>query len=195
MENLNNFYKEKGITQFEGYSQQVPGQCETLKRLVNQENIVNVMEIGFNGGHSAEIFLSSNKNVKLVSFDIGYHSYVKLGKEFIDNKYPNRHELILGDSLKTVPEYNNMKFDLIFIDGDHSYNGAKGDLLNCKRLSHKDTIVIMDDTMTRTDWIHGYNIGPNQAWNEAKEWRIIKEVGSENYCPGRGQSWGIFYTG
>tara|TARA_A100001015_G_scaffold294076_1_gene371435 strand:- start:10385 stop:10522 length:138 start_codon:yes stop_codon:yes gene_type:complete len=32
------------------------------------------MEIGFNEGHSAETFLSTNKNIKLVSFDIEEHN-------------------------------------------------------------------------------------------------------------------------
>ena len=63
------------------------------------------MEIGFNAGHSAELFLSNNKNINVLSFDIGGHQYVKYGKEFIDNKYPNRHALILGDSVQTVPSF------------------------------------------------------------------------------------------
>ena len=105
MINLVDFYKEKNITKFEGYSQQVKGQVEFLRNIVNDESINNVMEIGFNAGHSAELFLSSNKNINLVSFDIGKHKYVNLGKEFIDKTYPNRHTLIIGDSLSTVSEY------------------------------------------------------------------------------------------
>lgn len=180
----------------EGYSQQVVGQSNFLKNITNNKNIKNVMEIGFNGGHSAELFLSSNKNINLVSFDIGEHEYVKLGKQFIDKTYPGRHKLIIGDSLKTVPEYSktvNKKFDLIFIDGGHDYNTAKSDLINCKNLSHDKTIVIMDDTIYNNDkWIMDWNKGPIQAWNEAKDSNMIRELGNENYAPGRGQSWGNY---
>lgn len=199
-QSLDNYYKT--INKFsagfkgEGYSQQIIEQSDFLKNITNNKDIKNVMEIGFNGGHSAEIFLSSNKNINMVSFDIGEHDYVKLGKHFIDKTYPGRHQLIIGDSLKTVPEYYktvNKKFDLIFIDGGHDYHTAKYDLINCKNLSHDKTIVIMDDTIYNKDeWIMDWNTGPIQAWNEAKESGMIRELGYENYAPGRGQSWGIY---
>ena len=195
MTNLVDFYKSKNITNFEGYSQQIREQNDFLKVIVKNQLIKNVMEIGFNAGHSAELFLSSNKNINLVSFDIGCHHYVKLGKEFIDETYPHRHTLIIGDSLNTVPEYfkkENKKFDLIFIDGGHDYPIAKSDLINCKKLAHDKTIVVFDDTMNNNSWIHHWNIGPNRAWNEAKEWDIINEIGSLDISPGRGHSWGFY---
>lgn len=153
------------------------------------------MEIGFHGGHSAETFLSTNKNIKLVSFDIGQHNCVNLGKSFIDKKYPGRHTLILGDSLSTIPTYsssNNIYFDVILIDGGHFYNIAKGDLLNCKKLAHKNTTVLMDDTVNNPKWLHKHNEGPNKAWNEVKQNNIVHELGSEDYCDGRGMSWGKY---
>ena len=195
MTSLSDFYKEKNIKVNEGYSQQVKGQVDFLKNIVNDKSINNVMEIGFNAGHSAELFLSSNKNINLVSFDIGDHNYVKLGKQFIDKTYPDRHTLIIGNSLDTVPEYfkkENKKFDLIFIDGGHKYDVAKGDLLNCKNLAHDKTIVILDDTMNNNNWIKPFNIGPNIVWKEAKDCNIINEIGSIDFSPGRGQSWGYY---
>lgn len=197
MSDLNNLYETLNIDIFEGHCQQVHEQTKVLKNIVNNNSINNVMEIGFNAGHSSELFLSSNKNINVVSFDLGYHYYVKTGKEFIDKTYPGRHELIKGDSLITVPEYSkkvNKKFDIIFIDGGHTYEVVKGDLLNCKKLAHDKTIVIMDDTVNSDDnqWIFDYNKGPNKVWKEAKDWNIVKEIGSEDYLPGRGQSWGYY---
>ena len=46
-----------------------------------------------------------DKNINLISFDIGWYNYTNLGKQFIDEKYPSRHKLIIGDSLKTVPKF------------------------------------------------------------------------------------------
>lgn len=196
MSNLKDFLNKQNTVISEGYSQEVKGQSDFLKNIVNDESIKSVMEIGFNAGHSAELFLSSNTNIDLLSFDIGHHSYMKLGKEFIDNVYPNRHKLIIGNSLNTVPEYckNNedKKFDLIFIDGGHDYKVAKGDLLNCKKLAHDKTLIIMDDTMNKNTWVCGHNIGPNRTWKEAKESNVIKEIGSVDFERGRGHSWGYY---
>jgi len=196
MNTLAKFYNEKKIFNFdEGFSQQVEEQTSFLKNIVINPSIKYVMEIGFNGGHSSELFLSSNQNIEVVSFDIGEHSYVKLGKEFIDKTYPNRHQLIIGNSLETVPYYSNnvnKKFDVIFIDGGHIYDVAKGDIINCKKLAHDKSIVIMDDTIINDNWLRHWNLGPNRAWKEAKEWNIIKELGSVDYSPGRGQSWGYY---
>ena len=195
MTNLVDFYKKKNIKNFEGYSQEVKGQANFLRKIVNHKSINNVMEIGFNAGHSAELFLSSNKNINLVSFDIGHHKYVNLGKEFIDKTYPNRHTLIIGNSLSTVPEYfkkENKKFDLIFIDGGHDYHVAKGDIFNCKNLAHDKTIVVLDDTINNKDWNCDYNNGPNRAWKEAKDSNMIKEIDSVDFQRGRGHSWGFY---
>ena len=195
MSNLVNFYKKENVNIIEGYSQQVKGQVDFLRNIVNDESINNLMEIGFNAGHSAELFLSSNKNINLVSFDIGHHKYVKLGKQFIDKTYPNRHTLIIGNSLDTIPEYfkkENKKFDLIFIDGGHDYHTAKGDLLNCKNLAHNKTIVIMDDTINNKDLMQNWNIGPNRAWKEAKDLNIINEIGSIDFEKGRGLTYGYY---
>ena len=195
MTNLKEFYEEKNIRILEGYSQQVPEQVKFLKDVVNVPGVKNVMEIGFNAGHSAELFLSSNENIKLTSFDIGHHQYVKMGKQFIDKKFPNRHELIIGNSLTMIPKYireNSTNFDLIFIDGGHHYNIAIKDLLNCKQLAHKKTIVIMDDTINDKELIKFWNDGPNKAWQECKDSKYVNELGTQDYLIGRGQSWGTY---
>jgi len=174
-------------------------QATRLIELCNKYNCKNVMEIGFNAGHSADLFLGINKNIKLTSFDIGVHKYVDYGKKFIDNKYPDRHSLILGDSKKTIPDFckhnTNIKFDLIFIDGDHSEVGAISDLLNCKKLSHNETIIVMDDTRNEQP-MASWNINVNKAWQKCISAGIVHEIESEDYnqegyCA-RGQSWGRY---
>lgn len=196
MENLTDFYKERGITCFEGHSQQNLKETEFLKSITSKEDVKNVMEIGFNAGHSAETFLLSNKHVNLVSFDVGIHAYVQLGKEFIDSNYPSRHKLIIGNSLVAVPKYASdnpdITFDIIFIDGGHDYTVSKGDIINCKKLANENTIVIMDDTMNNKAWINYWNEGPNRAWSEAKEWNFVKELGTVDFGPIHGLSWGVY---
>ena len=160
------------IYTFEGHSQKCKSETKFLKNIVNNNEIKNVMEISFNRGHSAETFLSSNKNMHLTSFDIGEKSYLKHGKLFIDKTYPNKHELIIGDSVITVPEFyknNNNKFDIIFIDGGHVYDIANADILNCKNIAQEKTIVILDDTIDEAKLMNIWNKGPTKAWNDAKK--------------------------
>jgi len=186
--------KKKGF--IEGHTQQIEEQVKDLALLVSDKNIKKVMEIGFNAGHSAEIFLRSNLEIDLVSFDIGNWEYMKFGKEYIDSNFYNRHMLILGDSNKSIPTFtklNNIKFDLIFIDGGHEYSVAKNDLLNCRKLAHENTIVILDDTVISEPeknpfWVRG----PTFVWKELCKNGFIKELGTKEYAHGRGMSWGKY---
>ena len=192
---ITQFLNNKGFTWFEGYSQQVPQQVADLIHITNSPNI-NVMEIGFNAGHSAEVFLENNNDLRLTSFDLGGHNYITSAKEFIDNTYPNRHTLILGDSRVTIPAFVNenkdTKFDIIFIDGGHAYDIAKADMENCFMLAHKDTIVILDDTMFTPEWVQGWTIGPSTTWTEHLQQNKIVELNRKDYCYGRGMSWGKY---
>jgi predicted O-methyltransferase YrrM len=188
---LTEYLKEKGYTEFEGNSHEIFGQTHLLHILSLKAK--HILEIGFNAGHSSEIFLQANSESKVVSFDIEQHAYVKVGKEYIDKTFPGRHELVLGDSLKTIPSYtSDVKFDLIFIDGCHELEFAKGDLDNCQRFAHKDTIVIMDDTMFTAGWDQFWNEGPSTAWVNAIKNKQIKLLAHADFTIGRGMAWGKY---
>jgi predicted O-methyltransferase YrrM len=190
-QNITNFVKYYNNEILEGYI--LPQQKTDLINLfVNlfENKKVNILEIGFNSGHSSDFFLK-NFDCFVVSFDLNEHSYVKYAKIYIDTVYPNRHTLITGDSTKTIPQFHHSKFDIIFIDGGHDYLTAKRDLENCKRLAGPETIVIMDDTMTDNNKLANWNIGPNKAWNEAKG-SLVKDFSSVDYEHGRGMSWGKY---
>jgi len=190
------YLKERGFINFEGYSAQNNDEVELLKKLLNEKTIKNILEIGFNAGHSSEIFLESRNDIHVTSFDMGIHTYVKIAKQYIDKTYPTRHKLIYGDSRITLPEYieNNCdkKFDLIFIDGGHYNDVPEKDLFNCKFLSHEETIVIMDDTMNNPEYINSWNIMPNKAWKDAIESNYIKEICTFDFSKTHGLSYGKY---
>ena len=190
---LNQYLKERNCNITEGYSRLCYKETILLQILASDSKVKNILEIGFNAGHSADTFLTYNSSCNLLSFDIGEHSYVKVAKEYIDKTYPDRHTLILGDSTKTIPKYEtDIKFDLIFIDGGHSYEVARADLMNCKRFAHKDTIVIMDDTMYRKEWEAEYTKGPTRVWLEGIKNGTIIEIDHRDFEPGKGMSWGKY---
>jgi predicted O-methyltransferase YrrM len=185
---LTTFLKGCGFNSFEGHCQDIPKQVFDLIRLTKSP-VTKVMEIGFGAGHSAEIFLRHNPKVTLTSFDIGKHSYVLHGKQYIDKQYPNRHTLVLGDSMNTLPEFiaanPTERFDLILLDASHDMDSVRSYMEQIQYLSTKDTIVIMDD-------VYWPASATTKIWNEYVEKSKIIEMDRKTYQVGRAMTWGKF---
>jgi glycosyltransferase involved in cell wall biosynthesis len=103
-----------------------------------------VLEIGFNAGQWTEVVLRAHPTLKITSVDLGCHDYVSKAKDYIDQVFPGRHELLLGDSRVVIPTITK-KFDVIFIDGGHFHGIPEADILNCKELAYPHTTLIIDD--------------------------------------------------
>lgn len=167
---VQNYLNSVGYYSFEGHSLDCPEQAVDLEEVCRKYAKNNMMEIGFNAGHSADIFLSTSKDLELLSFDLGEHDYSNEAKKYMDMTYPSRHSIIYGDSKRTIPEYieqnENKIFDLIFIDGGHDYETAHADLINCRNLADENTVVIMDDTYFSDDANPQYNVIPGKVWTD-----------------------------
>lgn len=181
---LNFFYQKINIYWYsgnEGHTQQNDEETDFLKNI--SKNSKYILEVGFNGGHSAETFLQSKNLVNLTSVDIGFHHYVRFGKYFLKNNYKDKFNLIISDSVIALSELVNkkQKFDLIFIDGSHDYKIVKEDLKNALYLAHKETLIIMDDVYLiekdseKID-LDLHNNGPTQAWREFVESGKVEEI-------------------
>lgn len=152
-------------------------QANYLHNLVAENPSVHtVLEIGFNAGHSSYVFLEARPDVQVVSFDLGEHAYVSAAKDFIDKKFPGRHQLVLGDSTVTVPQYRQTYpealFDLAFVDGGHDYEVAIADLRNCQQLVARNGLVVMDDLLPWKTW----GIGPTRAWAEVAQEGLVTSL-------------------
>ena len=153
-----------------------------------------MLQIGFNGRHSTELIFSQRNDIELLSFDLGKDNAVQIGCDYISKNFPNTHSLIIGDICVTVPEYakcnENIKFDLIFIDGGHTFEIASKDIENCKELAHADTIVIMDDV--NKPKFQRFGEGSYKAWRLAKESNIVFEEGHDYHRSRYGFAWGKY---
>ena len=131
-------------------------QCKYfMNLLICKPTIKIVLEIGFNTGVSAASFLSTREDVYVISVDIGVHKYVHDCKKLINQHFPGRHTLLIGDSKKIIPELiklGEIVPDLIFIDGDHSSPTPLIDASNCLALANTNTFLIMDDTNLINGW-------------------------------------------
>jgi predicted O-methyltransferase YrrM len=136
--------------------------------------VKTVVEVGFNGGHSAAAFLSARPDVKVISFDLGFHNYVLSAKRLIDRLYPERHLLIIGDSTKTVPLSTALfrlgvtTADLAYIDGGHGDLVPYQDITNFLKILPSGAHIIVDD------YCQTYGIyGVIQGWERALAERLV----------------------
>lgn len=199
---MNNFYERIEIDDilnkynfhlYEGHCEQTKEQADDLKLLSKDANLI--LEIGFNAGHSSNLFLNNNPNCKVISFDLCIYNYTSITKQFIDKKYPNRHILIAGNTLHTLPSFFSMfdtVFDFIFIDGGHNYDISSHDIINCIKLSNSNTIVVIDDIITDCNQQEEWNIGVTKFYTELKEKGGFIELGNKKYKRGIGMCWGKF---
>jgi predicted O-methyltransferase YrrM len=174
MDELIRFLESRRQVATEGSSS--PEQHDYLRQLVRRSSAQLVGEIGFNAGFSSLAFLSASPDVRVISFDIGCYEVVRHAKEFLDERYPGRHELVIGDSTMSVPKYGaehpSVSFDIVFIDGGHDCETVRADIANLKVISHPGTSVVIDDL---TPWL-AWGEGPTKAWSEAIQERVITQV-------------------
>ena len=175
----------------EGYTLQMEKQARRLIEFCVSHRPRRILEIGFNYGHSSLLFLlNTGADTEVVSLDMGDHS--KVGSNYICREFGARHKFVFGNSLVEVPKLEG-EFDLIFVDGGHSFKDAMMDVINCMRLSNESTLLVVDDVIKeRADCLF-WNEGPSQVWkmmtNEAD---MVVEEGYDKYDRGRGMVWGKY---
>lgn len=173
------YVRERGVPVHEGGAS--VAQALYLRELARMSKSRVVAEIGFNVGFSSLAFLESSPDARVVSFELDNRRSVELAKEFIDANYPGRHDLVVGNSVETLPRYlETMReaADLVFIDGGHDYEVAAADTRNARRIAKAGAIVVTDDLIPWYPW----GVGPYQAWQEAVDLGLIEPV--EYYVDG-----------
>ncbi len=160
-----------------------------INRAITFDNTPVIGEIGIFKGDYAKFLIETYRPKEMHLFDLfreagqmgsgdvdGNHMVVTTGAElyqvvtemFSANQAVTFHE---GDSKKTVPKMPDDYFDLMYIDGDHSYEGCLADLRN-SYLKVKDG-----------GWIAGHDFAVNlkkcETWWEFGVRKAVSEFCKE----------------
>jgi hypothetical protein len=137
-------------------------------------NIKTMLEIGFNTGYSATMFLEMLNLSKFYSIDIGIHSHVKPLYENFKKEYGSKFDYLIEDSLNIRDtHFNDINYDLVFIDGSHSFEIALNDWLFCVE-PVKTQYILLDDTGGRSPGVtklitylkeHNYKLDLVKEWD------------------------------
>lgn len=143
--------------------------------LFRQERKKCALEIGSNFGGMA--YGLCHLYERVITIDIKHHENFDLIKE----KFPNYEYIIMdstsGDILELV-ELMGIEFDFIFIDGDHSYNGAKSDYLRFKKFLSNDGLIGFHD-IVESDLNRRMGNEVDVLWKELANGEKIEIVAKE----------------
>ncbi len=115
------------------------------------------LEIGVRNGMSLCMVAAACPSVDIVGFDLFQQSYggmelhgeAHVRAEAKKFEHAGALELIAGDSHEMVPaylrEHAEERFDLIFVDGDHSAKGARADLEAVAPALSYGGVIVFDD--------------------------------------------------
>jgi predicted O-methyltransferase YrrM len=128
--------------------------------LARMSNVRRICEIGFNGGHSASLWLWANPTAEVVMFDLWEHEASPLGEKFLLSDEArslgivdaaSRLKIVKGNSLRSVTQFSaenpSTKCDLLSVDGGHSYEVALADIAHMHNLANpRFNTMLVDDT-------------------------------------------------
>lgn len=149
---------------FEGgiHIQQVPDElAPCIHAIISSGEVINsFLEIGAAAGGTTFIFDHFFSPEKIVIIDDNVHPKYTLRPDVL--KDVERREIIGNSRDQAIIEQAKGIYDLLIIDGDHSYEGVKADIDNYLPLLGKGGFLILHDTVF-DDW------GVKQMVAELKE--------------------------
>lgn len=121
---------------------------QLIHKLASEKHVSDVLEIGFNAGHSTSLWLFSDPDIRVRAIDICNWVYTRKCAEFIKERFPNRFDFFAGDSTVVFPEQNEhfVNCDLVHVDGCHLTEVCRTDIMNSFQLPHNtNRKVLLDD--------------------------------------------------
>lgn len=106
---------------------------------ISKEKVRNILEIGRNNGYSFGFLRFCFPNAKVISIDIHRTKIAMKVAGLFDKNF-----LFIDGTSDRLKEHNII-FDIVFIDGCHTYEWCKKDWENIQNNISRDSIVFFDD--------------------------------------------------
>eukprot|EP00238_Polyblepharides_amylifera_P003486 CAMPEP_0196574568 /NCGR_PEP_ID=MMETSP1081-20130531/4268_1 /TAXON_ID=36882 /ORGANISM="Pyramimonas amylifera, Strain CCMP720" /LENGTH=351 /DNA_ID=CAMNT_0041892645 /DNA_START=178 /DNA_END=1234 /DNA_ORIENTATION=- len=207
-----------------GNSGDLEEQTVIYSRLASQMHAKTICETGFNMGHSSVNWLiHSSPSARYFGFDAGelFHIYPSKNAALLNSIFGqtesmyeqvlryrfvgelltsyDRFNLHWGDSSLRVPQFiiENPGFicDIIHVDGGHWGKIPVSDLLNFKKISNENSLLIIDDVncvgFGATSPRSGCKI-PQEAWTHMIESGWVKQQACYRFAESRGFCFGKY---
>ncbi len=149
-------FLSKGIESF-GSHWRYADICTVLYTLSKKLEIRSYLEIGVRRGRSMGMVVANNPNVSIVGFDMWQQDYAGMknpGPEYVEAEMRKLGlqvpvEFVSGNSHVTLKEFFRKNpdrfFDLITVDGDHSFDGAVEDIMDVLPHLSIGGVIVFDD--------------------------------------------------
>lgn len=148
-------------------------------------------ETGFNGGHSALVFLAYSQ-ATVYEFDLGQHDYGKIAEQFLQRQYPGRLHVTWGDSTQTLLKFHErlpkVMCDILIVDGGHQNEVAKADLTNFAHMAAPGHVLVVDDTPCHAEYCEG----PNLQWSRFEKAGCLETTKRVSLSNARGFTFGRY---
>lgn len=137
---------------------------ETVHKIAKEKQPESSLEVGIAWAITTIAILSATKGGKLISVDAAFYPNTQRQVDYYG--YAERWMFVERTSQEFLPHLvsDKMKYDLICIDGSHTYEDVKIDLINAYKLLKDDGVLIVDDYTHKNNWENNY--GVNRAVNE-----------------------------
>lgn len=177
-------------TEFETNLYLKPFRTQLLTRIARGPQPPQVYcETGFGAGHSALLFLNELPTVKVHAFDTGLPRYVVPAHDYLDDKYPERLYMYLGETVYTVPRmadyFPSDLCDVVYFDGSLAFDTVKQDLMNFRRLVKPQHVIVLANAVDGSDVL--------RAWKDVVANGTVSWEGTVHESPVLTQSDAIVY--
>ena len=149
-----------------------PQHIQNCRLLVSREELLNILpknsicaEVGILEGYFSEEILKSVQPKKFHLIEINEFFVNDVMERLKPLAQPGQIIPHVGNSYDLLEEFEDNYFDWIYIDGNHTYEYVKKELLVAKRKVKTEGLILLNDYLLY-DHINKYRMGVIDATNE-----------------------------